>query len=279
MPLHHRPQRRTAAMTRKPRNPQTPWHQQHPCTACNRQSCRRQPGPTGPGGGTDCPVFPGTDGRPTAAVHRAGRACTANGTQRSTLSRARISACSTCTTCCTRSRSPKCAPSHPAQRILDVGCGGGFPGIPLAILFPETQFTLIDSIGKKIKVVNEVAQGIGLRNLTAIHGRAEAVQGKFDFVVSRAVTEMKPFIGWIWDKIEPGNSAGTLANGILYLKGGRPRSRTFGNRQALCAVRNRKIIRRQVFRDEKSGLYSALTQFPGTGNHCHPAPPPRIRAM
>ena len=78
-------------------------------------------------------------------------------------------------------------------RILDVGCGGGFPGIPLAILFPETQFTLIDSIGKKIKVVNEVAQGIGLRNLTAIHGRAEAVQGKFDFVVSRAVTEMKPF--------------------------------------------------------------------------------------
>ena len=65
-----------------------------------------------------------------------------------------------------------------------------------------------------------MAQGIGLRNLTAIHGRAEAVQGKFDFVVSRAVTEMKPFIGWIWDKIEPGNSAGTLANGILYLKGG-----------------------------------------------------------
>ena len=65
-----------------------------------------------------------------------------------------------------------------------------------------------------------MAQGIGLRNLTAIHGRAEAVQGKFDFAVSRAVTEMKPFIGWIWDKIKPGNSAGTLANGILYLKGG-----------------------------------------------------------
>ena len=105
-------------------------------------------------------------------------------------------------------------------RILDVGCGGGFPGIPLAILFPETRFTLADSIGKKIKVVNEVAASLGLQNLQGFHTRAEQVQGRFDFVVSRAVTEMKPFVGWIWDKIDRGTTAGTLPNGILYLKGG-----------------------------------------------------------
>lgn len=105
-------------------------------------------------------------------------------------------------------------------RILDVGCGGGFPGIPLGILFPEAKFTLVDSIGKKIKVVNEVAKAISLTNLTAFHMRAEQIDGKFDYVVSRAVTEMKPFVSWVWNKLERGDSAGKLANGILYLKGG-----------------------------------------------------------
>lgn len=104
--------------------------------------------------------------------------------------------------------------------VLDVGCGGGFPGIPLAILFPEVQFTLVDSIGKKIKVVDEVARAIGLRNVTPRHSRAEQVPGTFDFVVSRAVTEMTPFIGWVWSKLRRGDTAGELSNGILYLKGG-----------------------------------------------------------
>jgi len=107
----------------------------------------------------------------------------------------------------------------PGSRILDVGTGGGFPGIPLAILFPETQFLLVDSIGKKIKVVQEVSQAIGLKNLEARHQRAEEVKGKFDFVVSRAVTRMAPFYGWVKGKFET-RQQHELANGILYLKGG-----------------------------------------------------------
>ena len=85
----------------------------------------------------------------------------------------------------------------PGERVLDVGTGGGFPGIPLAIMFPETQFFLVDSIGKKIKVVNEVAKAVGLENLKAEHIRAEQVQGKFDFVVSRAVTQLREFYPWV----------------------------------------------------------------------------------
>ncbi len=107
----------------------------------------------------------------------------------------------------------------PGTRVLDVGTGGGFPGIPLAILFPETEFVLIDSIGKKIKVVTEVSEAIGLRNVTAIHGRAEKVSGQFDFVVSRAVTRMDPFYNWIKAKFKS-RSINDLQNGILYLKGG-----------------------------------------------------------
>jgi len=107
----------------------------------------------------------------------------------------------------------------PGERILDVGTGGGFPGIPLAILFPDTQFYLVDSIGKKIKVVNEVAKAIGLKNLKAEHIRAEQVPGKFDFVVSRAVTQLKDFHPWVKDKFNK-ESKNTLPNGILYLKGG-----------------------------------------------------------
>src|ERR1700722_1282155 len=84
----------------------------------------------------------------------------------------------------------------PGEKVLDVGTGGGFPGIPLAILFPETQFFLVDSIGKKIKVVKEVASALGLQNLKAEHLRAEQVDEKFDFVVSRAVTRLKEFYPW-----------------------------------------------------------------------------------
>jgi 16S rRNA (guanine527-N7)-methyltransferase len=103
--------------------------------------------------------------------------------------------------------------------ILDVGTGGGFPGIPLAILFPDAHFHLVDSIGKKITVVKEVANGIGLRNLTAEQIRAEQVKGKYDFIVSRAVTRLKEFYGWIHQKVKAGSNH-TMDNGILYLKGG-----------------------------------------------------------
>ena len=103
--------------------------------------------------------------------------------------------------------------------IMDVGCGGGFPGIPLAILFPETKFYLIDSIGKKIKVVNEVASAIGLTNVRAEHKRAEEVKEKFEFVVSRAVTEFPVFYRWVQNKISS-KQFNELPNGILYLKGG-----------------------------------------------------------
>ncbi len=104
-------------------------------------------------------------------------------------------------------------------KVLDVGTGGGFPGIPLAIMYPDVQFHLVDSIGKKIKVVLEVTNALGLKNLTAQHERAENVKGTFDFVVSRAVTKMKPFIAWIHQKFET-RSINSLDNGILYLKGG-----------------------------------------------------------
>ncbi len=107
----------------------------------------------------------------------------------------------------------------PGTEILDVGTGGGFPGIPLAILFPDCQFHLVDSIGKKIKVVTEVSQAIGLTNLTAQHERAENVANDYDFIVSRAVTRLKPFYGWIKEKITK-NQFNDLKNGILYLKGG-----------------------------------------------------------
>src|ERR1700761_2753166 len=107
----------------------------------------------------------------------------------------------------------------PGEKVLDVGTGGGFPGIPLAILFPETHFFLVDSIGKKIKVVQEVANAIGLQNLRAAHIRAEDVNEKFDFVISRAVTRLKEFYPWVKDKFR-GRRDNDLNSGILYLKGG-----------------------------------------------------------
>ncbi len=105
------------------------------------------------------------------------------------------------------------------ERVMDVGTGGGFPGIPLAIMFPATQFLLVDSIGKKIKVVNEVAKVIGLDNVTTTHQRAEEIDGKFDFVVSRAVTQLKDFYPWVKDKFNK-TSRNIMPNGIVYLKGG-----------------------------------------------------------
>ena len=107
----------------------------------------------------------------------------------------------------------------PGEKVLDVGTGGGFPGIPLAILFPDTDFYLVDSIGKKIKVVQEVAKALGLKNLRAAHLRAEQVNEKFDFVVSRAVTRLKEFYPWVKGKFNK-TSKNSLPNGILYLKGG-----------------------------------------------------------
>jgi len=107
----------------------------------------------------------------------------------------------------------------PGAHILDVGTGGGFPGIPLAILFPETQFYLVDSIGKKIKVVQEVASALGLKNVKAEHIRAEKVKGEFDFIVSRAVTNMADFVKWTRKKVTKKQNH-ELKNGILYLKGG-----------------------------------------------------------
>ena len=107
----------------------------------------------------------------------------------------------------------------PGSWVLDVGTGGGFPGIPLAILFPETKFYLIDVIAKKIKVVQEVATGLGLTNVKAEQIRAENVKGDFDFIVSRAVTNMPDFVGWVKEKIKKKQNH-ELKNGILYLKGG-----------------------------------------------------------
>jgi len=113
----------------------------------------------------------------------------------------------------------KIQPFEAGSYVLDVGTGGGFPGIPLAILFPETRFYLIDVIAKKIKVVQAVADALGLKNVKAEQIRAENVKGDYDFIVSRAVTNMPDFVSWIKDKIKKQNKH-NLPNGILYLKGG-----------------------------------------------------------
>ena len=107
----------------------------------------------------------------------------------------------------------------PGSDVLDVGTGGGFPGIPLAIAYPEVNFVLCDSIGKKMKVVRAVVQALGLTNVTVHHGRVEDIQGQFDFVVSRAVTRMNRFIPWVQGKIKK-QSINPWPNGILALKGG-----------------------------------------------------------
>ncbi|MCP9198452.1 16S rRNA (guanine(527)-N(7))-methyltransferase RsmG [Gramella sp. GC03-9] len=105
------------------------------------------------------------------------------------------------------------------SKILDVGTGGGFPGIPLAILYPECEFHLVDSIGKKIKVVNEVVEGLGLKNVKTFNERVEDIDGNYDFIVSRAVAVMPTFVRWVKGKISKENKH-DRKNGILYLKGG-----------------------------------------------------------
>jgi 16S rRNA (guanine527-N7)-methyltransferase len=108
---------------------------------------------------------------------------------------------------------------QPGADVLDIGTGGGFPGIPLAILFPETKFHLVDSIGKKIKVVKAVAEALGLENVKATHARAEEIKDQYDFVVSRAVTRLNKFMPWIKGNHKK-ESIHDLPNGLLYLKGG-----------------------------------------------------------
>lgn len=104
-------------------------------------------------------------------------------------------------------------------KVVDIGCGGGFPSVPLAIMFPEVEFVGVDSIGKKIRVVEGVVDGANISNLRAVNCRAEELGEKFDYVVSRAVTEMSRFLPWAWPLLRKGQR-GSLANGILYLKGG-----------------------------------------------------------
>lgn len=105
------------------------------------------------------------------------------------------------------------------SKILDIGTGGGFPGIPLAILFPEVTFHLVDSINKKLKVVNGVAESLGLENVYTTHARAESIKGQYDFIISRAVTTMPDFVSWIKNRVAK-KSVHSIKNGILYLKGG-----------------------------------------------------------
>ncbi len=113
----------------------------------------------------------------------------------------------------------KVQPFLPGSEILDVGTGGGFPGIPLAILYPEVKFHLVDSIGKKIKVVEEVVEGLQLKNVKTSNDRVENISGKYDFIISRAVAQMDTFVHWVNGKIAK-KSIHERKNGILYLKGG-----------------------------------------------------------
>ncbi|MEZ4722897.1 MAG: 16S rRNA (guanine(527)-N(7))-methyltransferase RsmG [Flavobacteriales bacterium] len=108
---------------------------------------------------------------------------------------------------------------QPGMSVADVGTGGGLPGIPLAIAFPETQFVLIDSIGKKIAAVREMVDKLGLKNVKALNARMENVPDRFDFVTSRAVSALPTMVGWLHGKVKRGNSC-ELPNGLLYIKGG-----------------------------------------------------------
>lgn len=144
---------------------------------------------------------------------------------------------------------------EPGAKILDVGTGGGFPGIPLAVLFPETHFHLVDSIGKKIKVVDEVVAGLGLTNVKTTHGRVEEIKGKYDFVVSRAVAQMDTFVYWV-NKKTHNNHQHAFANGILYLKGGDLTEELKGYPEAEVIPLNEVFD--ETFFDTKSVVYLPL---------------------
>ena len=146
---------------------------------------------------------------------------------------------------------------EPTTKILDIGTGGGFPGIPLAILFPQANFTLIDSIGKKITVVKEVSAGIGLENVSAIHGRAEDLQEKFHFVVSRAVTQMPTFLSWLRGKFEK-EQFNTMQNGVLYLKGGDLTEELAGLKTTIFPLEN---YFESVFFETKKVVYLSKGNF------------------
>ena len=151
----------------------------------------------------------------------------------------------------------KVMPFADGTKVLDIGTGGGFPGIPLAILFPEVSFTLIDSIGKKIKVVEAVSEGLGLKNVTAVHGRAEKLKEKFHFVVSRAVTQMPEFLRWLKGKFEK-EQFNEKHNGVLYLKGGDLAEELAGLR---CDIFQLKNYFEEEFFDTKKVVYLSKGNF------------------
>lgn len=151
----------------------------------------------------------------------------------------------------------KVMPFADGTKVLDIGTGGGFPGIPLAILFPEVSFTLIDSIGKKIKVVEAVSEGLGLKNVTAVHGRAEKLKEKFHFVVSRAVTQMSEFLRWLKGKFEK-EQFNEKHNGVLYLKGGDLAEELAGLR---CEIFQLKNYFEEEFFDTKKVVYLSKGNF------------------
>jgi len=142
-------------------------------------------------------------------------------------------------------------------KVLDIGTGGGFPGIPLAILFPNVQFTLVDSIGKKITVVKGVAESLGLKNVTAHHMRAEQLKEKFHFVVSRAVTQMPVFLTWLKGKFEK-DQFNPKHNGVLYLKGGELAEELAGLK---CEIFNLKNYFDGEFFDTKKVVYLSKGNF------------------
>ena len=142
-------------------------------------------------------------------------------------------------------------------KVLDIGTGGGFPGIPLAILFPNTEFTLVDSIGKKITVVNAVAESLGLKNVKAYHERAEKIKDKFHFVVSRAVTQMPVFLRWLKGKFEK-EQFNPKHNGVLYLKGGDLGEELAGIK---CEIYNLKDQFEEEFFDTKKVVYLSKGNF------------------
>lgn len=142
-------------------------------------------------------------------------------------------------------------------KVLDIGTGGGFPGIPLAILFPNVEFTLVDSIGKKITVVNAVAESLSLKNVKAYHERAEKIKDKFHFVVSRAVTQMPVFLRWLKGKFEK-EQFNPKHNGVLYLKGGDLGEELAGIK---CEIYHLKDQFEEEFFDTKKVVYLSKGNF------------------